>query len=129
MADVARRARPSVDAATAMYAGQLSGLVAGENIVAGDLTFIAAGTGRLMKTTGAAGQIVAGIAPRDANTNEPLTVYNVGTRVGYGSGLTPGQKLYLSATAGRLGDAVVAVGDLPVAFAVNATDIFITRAG
>jgi hypothetical protein len=112
-----------------MYAGQISGLVAGENILAGDFTFIAAGTGRLMKTTGAAGQIVAGAAPRDANTNEPLTVYNINCRVGYATALTPGQKLYLSATAGRLGDAPAVAGDPPVAIAVNATDIFITRAG
>ena len=128
MPDVARRTRPSIDAATAMYAGQISGLVAGEDIAEGDFTKIRASDGRLIRTTGVAGEVVAGMAPRTARTGEPLTIYGINTRAGYGTALTPGQALYLSATAGRLGDAAAVAGNPPVAVAVNATDILIIRA-
>jgi hypothetical protein len=45
--------------------------------------------------------------------------------INYGSGLTPGAKVYLSATAGAIDDAATTGGTAPIGFCVDATRIHV----
>lgn len=102
-----------------------SGIKAGEDIKAGDVCYIAS-SGRAMRSDGTAADakgVAHGIAARDADSGEAVTLFR-GVEMRYGAGLTPGAPLYVAATAGRLDSAPTVGGDVPVAFAVDATRIF-----
>lgn len=122
----------SIDAMTAMKAGQISGLKAGEALSAGHACYIKASDGLVYKSTGAADTEPArihGFVARDAAIGAPVTLFGVGARFHYAaSGLTPGAQLFLSgATAGELATAASVGDSLGVAFAVNATDVMVAR--
>ena len=131
MALINRRARPGLDASTGMYALHLAGnLVAGEAIAAGAACYIAA-DGRVFQSNGTAANAAAkclGFAPMDYLAGETVSLYGVGARFGYGTGLVPGTALFVAATAGRLDNVATIGGTVPVAVVVNTTGIMIIAA-
>lgn len=129
MALVTRAADASVDASTAMLAGNIPDLIAGEDLEIGPC-YIAA-TGKVMASNGTAAGAAAGchgFCARSVKSGQAVTLLGPSTRFRYAaSGLTPGAKLYIGATAGRL-DTAATTGDATgVAFAISATDIVVSR--
>lgn len=127
MATVAKSGTPSLSSVVPPQNCVIgSGLKAGEAIAAGDLVYIAS-TGRVMKSNGTAVGAAAkvdGIAVKAAPSGEAVDVYrNVEMR--YGAGMTPGARLYASATAGLVSDTATTGGTAPIGFVVDATRVFI----
>lgn len=125
MTAVAKSGTPSLASVLPPQNCQLAGLLAGENIAAGDACYVNS-SGAVMRSTGAAANAAAkvrGFAAEAVNSGEAVTlVWDVNLR--YGSGLTPGADYYLSgATAGGLDTATSTGGTAPVAFAVDATRV------
>lgn len=120
----------SVDASTASVAPQISGLVAGEALFAGAVVRIDATTGKVFLADGTAANAsaqIAGIVPRSAGIGQPVTIYGLGCRLRYSSGLTPGAKLFLGTTPGRA-DTAATTGDAVGVFRViNDTDVQVIR--
>lgn len=103
-----------------------SGLKAGEDIEAGDLCYIKS-DGKVWRSNGTAANAAAkvdGIAPIAATAGEAVSVYR-NVEMNYGSGLTPGARLYAGATAGRIDGATTTGGTAPIGFVVDATRIYI----
>lgn len=125
MADVAKSGTVSLASLVPGQDKTIAGLLAGETIAAGDACYIKS-DGKVWKSTGASANAAAqvdGFAMGGAVLNEAVTlVFDVNLR--YGSGLTPGARVYLSgATAGALADASSTGGTAPVGFCVDATRI------
>jgi hypothetical protein len=120
----------SVDASTASVAPQISGLVAGEALFAGAIVQIKAADGKVYLANGTAADskaLIAGVVPRSAGIGQPVTIYGIGTRFRYSSGLTPNAKLFLGTTAGRA-DTAATTGDAVGVFRViNDTDVQVIR--
>lgn len=130
MALLARVTDASVDASTAMFAEQVSGLVAGAAIAATDACYIAAADGKVYPSNGTAANASAkvdGFAAQSASAGQGVTLFGRGTRMRYGSGLTIGALYYLAATAGRLDTAATTGGTVAIAKAISATDIRIVN--
>lgn len=130
MADITRDADASMDASTGMFAPQITDLIAGEDIDPAAPCYIKAADGKVWMCIGAAANEAAlsfaGFSPRAAKAGQAITLFGAGARFGYGTGLTPGQKLYMSATKGRLADAA-STGDWHgIAQVITATDIRVT---
>lgn len=124
MAQVAASSTPSLSSVQPPQNCSLVGLVAGEAITAGAICYIK-NDGKVWLSNGTAANAAAkadGIAAIAAAVGEAVTLYrHVNFR--YGSGLTPGARLYVSATAGTLADAATTGGTAPVGFVVDATRI------
>lgn len=122
---------PSGDAATNMYVPQRSGdLYAGEALLACAPCYIKNSDGLVYMSNGTAATEPAGfdgVTPCAYAVGEAVTLYGIGARFKYGTGLTPGAKYYIAATAGRLDTAATTGDAVGVARAINATDIRITR--
>lgn len=129
MALIPRDAAAGVDASTAAVAPQITGVIAGEDLDAAAPCYIHSdGKAYMCDATAAdAKAVLAGFTPRAAKSGQPITLYSVGTRMRYGSGLTPGAKLYLAATKGRLDSAATTGDSVGVAQVISATDIRVTR--
>lgn len=124
------RSKVGMDASTAMFAAQISGLLAGEDILIGAPCYIKAADGKLYNSNGVAANEAAkvdGFSPRDAKAGEALTLFGRGARFRWATGLTPGAELYLGATAGGLDTAATTGGLLPIARVINDTDIRVTN--
>jgi hypothetical protein len=129
MASVTRDANASIDASTAMFAAQITGLIAGENLVIGPC-YVKAADGKVYMSNGTAANEAAkfdGFAARAALAGQPVTLYGVGTRIRYGNGLTPGADYFVDTVAGGLADAATTGGTTAIARAVDTTDIRVTR--
>lgn len=130
MALITRATNASMDASTGMFAPQITGLVAGEDLDAAAPCYIKSSDGKVYMSNGAAANEAAevvGFTPRAVNSGEPVTLFGHGARFRYGTGLTPGNILYIGATAGRL-DAAATTGDaVGVAQVITSTDIRVTR--
>jgi hypothetical protein len=130
MALVVRAADASMDASTGMFAPQITGLYAGEDLDAAAPCYIKNADGKVYMCDATAADekaVLAGFCPRASKAGQPVTLFGVGARFRYGSGLTKGAKLYLAATKGRL-DTATTVGDaVGVAQVINDTDIRVTR--
>lgn len=126
MAAVAASGVPSLASVTPPQSQQIVGLYAGEAITAGMPCYIAS-TGKVMKSNGTAANAAAkvdGWAAASVASNEPITLYfDVNFR--YGSGMTPGTRLFVATTAGTLVDAATTGGTAPVGFVVDATRIHV----
>jgi hypothetical protein len=100
---------------------------AGEAIAAGDMVYVKSDD-KLWKANGTAANALAlsvGMATvAQATAGEPVTAA-FGVQFHYGSGLTPGARYYVSNTAGALDDAATIGGTVAVAYAVDATRIFV----
>ena len=130
MALVTRATSASMDAATGMYAPQITGLVAGEDLDVAAPCYIKTSDGKVYMSNGTAATEpaeIVGFTPRAVKSTQPVTLFGKGTRFSYGTGLTIGDKLYIGATAGRLDTAATTGDALGVAQIITATDIRITR--
>jgi glyoxylase-like metal-dependent hydrolase (beta-lactamase superfamily II) len=119
-----------MDTSTGAFAPQITGLVAGETIGRCAPCYIKS-DGTACQSNGTAADakaIFAGICPRGATAGQPVTLFGVGARFRYGTGLTPGAILYLSATAGALATTASTGDAVGVAQCIDTTDIRITRA-
>lgn len=126
MALLARGSDASVDASTAMFAEQVSGLVAGEAIDANAACYIKAADGKVYMSNGTAADAAAkvdGFSAQAAAAGQGVTLLGRGTRMRYGTGLTIGALYYLGTTAGRLDTAATVGGTVALAKAISATDI------
>lgn len=94
MAAVPKNGTPGLTSTLIPQNEQIPGLKAGEAIGAGDLCTIAS-TGLVMLSVTT--NTVHGVASVDASAGEAITLYR-NVRFGYGSGMTPGATLRLSAT-------------------------------
>lgn len=124
------RSGVSPDASSLLYAPQLPGRLAGEDIDAGAPCYIKASDGLVYMSNGTAANEAAtlfGFAPRSAKSGEPITLFGRGVKFRYGSGLTIGAKLYIGATAGRLDTAATTGDAVGVARVISANDIQVTR--
>lgn len=109
--------------------GKLPTLIAGEALTAGDACYIKS-DGLVWLADGSAADAAAkvdGYAPSAVPAGEPVTLlFNVVFR--YGTGLTPGARVYLHAsTAGALYDTATTGGTAPIGFVVDATRIYLKQ--
>ncbi len=130
MALVTRLATASIDTSTARNAPQITGLYAGEDLDLCAPCYIKSADGKVYMSNGTAANEAAefaGFTPRAVKSGEPVTLFGFGTRMRYGSDLTPGTVYYIGATKGRL-DTDATTGDwIGVAQAISATDIVVIR--
>jgi hypothetical protein len=133
MAVQAKASDVMLDMATGQNAPQVAGdLIAGEDLAAGDSVYIKAADGKVWRTNGTAATEPAGfwgLVARNVKTGRAVTIFGLGTRFRYGTGMTPNTKLYVAATAGALDTAPTVGGTVAVARTVNDTDIVIISAG
>jgi hypothetical protein len=124
MAQVTKVGTPSLSTVTPCPAHHISGLVAGEAIAAGDLVYIKS-DGKVWLSDGGAADAeakVAGMVLQAAAVGEAVSIY-MDVNVRYGSGLTPGAPLFLSATDGTIADAATTGGTAPIGYVIDATRI------
>ena len=127
MAIVTRSADASMDTSTGMFAPQITGLLAGENLDRVAPCHVES-DGKVYMSNGTAANAdaqVDGFTPKQYNLGEPCELFGDGARFGYGGGLTPGATLYLGATDGRLDSAATTGDDAGVARVITPTDIVI----
>lgn len=130
MALLTRASDASVDASTAMFAEQISGLVAGEAIDALAACYIKASDGKVYMSNGTANDAAAkfdGMSAQAAAAGQGVTLFGRGTRVRYGTGLTIAALYYVGTTAGRLDTAATTGGLVAIAKAISATEIRIVN--
>lgn len=128
---VTKAADASLDAASAMFAPQISGRTAGEALDALAPCYIKQSDGFVYMSNATAANEAAGIdgfTPRAyASGDSNVTLFGLGTKMRYATGMTAGAPLYIGATAGRL-DTAATVGDGEgVARTIDSTIIRITR--
>lgn len=129
MALITRSSAASPDAVTAQFAPQISGLLAGAAIDAAAPCYIAS-DGLVYMTNATAADAVAavfGFASKATPAGQAVTLFGIGTRYRYGSGLTPGTVLYAGATAGRLDNAATTGDAVGCAVVITDSDIVVTR--
>ncbi len=130
MSLVTRASTASMDASTGMFAPQITGLVAGEDLDVAAPVYIKSSDGKVYMSNGTAATEpaeVIGFTPRAVKAGQPVTVFGKGARFSYGTGLTPGDKYYIAATAGRLDTATTTGDAVGVAQAITSTDIRVIR--
>lgn len=129
MALLTKAADASVDASTAMYAEQITGGVAYEDIPAIAACYVGS-DGLVHLSNGTANDAAAkfdGISAQAAKAGQGVTLFGRGTRMRYGTGLTPGALYYVAATAGRLDTAATTGGLVAIAKAITTTDVRIVN--
>jgi hypothetical protein len=128
MAEVAKSGTPSLATLEPGYEHQLNGIIAGEALAVGDFVYIRASDGRAMKATGAAANEAArarGVVLQAAAIGNGVSIHH-GIVVRWGASLVPGTPYFLSGTvAGQLADVASTGGTAPIAFAVDATRIYV----
>jgi hypothetical protein len=129
MAEISKSGTPSLSTLLPQPANRQTGLLAGEDIAAGDACYIKS-DGKVWRSTGAAANAAAkvrGWAAQPAKSGEAITlVHDVNMR--YGASLTPGANYYLSGTvAGGIADAASTGGTGPIAYAVDDERIRVLR--
>lgn len=133
MALVSRSSAITVEAVSAQHAPQIPaslGLLAGEALDAAAPCYIRASDGRVLMSNGTAANEAAkidGFTGKSYQAGEPVTLWGRGCLFQYGTGLTPGARLFIGATAGRLDTAATTGDAVGVAAVVTATHIRITR--
>src|SRR3954470_8844284 len=118
MADLVKAAQASLDASTGMYAGQTPDLVAGEALGAVVPCYIKASDGKVYQSNGTAANEAAkfdGFTARAVSIGQAVTLFTAPARFRYGSGLTIGADLFVSATAGKLSDTATTGGVCAIA--------------
>jgi hypothetical protein len=127
LADIAKVGSPTLSTlGPSPGSNKLPTLYAGEAVAAGDACYIKS-DGKVWRSTGTAANAAAkvnGYAATDCPSGEAITLlFHVVFR--YGSGLTPGIQVFLSATAGAIADAATTGGTSPIGFVVDATRIYL----
>lgn len=133
MALVTRGTDASMDTNTGMIAGHISGdLYAGEALDAVAACYIKASDGKVYMSNGTAATEPAkfdGFTPCAYGVGEAVSLFNIGARFRYGTGLTVGADYFVAATAGRLDTAATVGGLRAIARVLNGgTDIRCTKA-
>ena len=126
MALLAKSGTPSLASRTPGAENRINGIKAGEDIAAGDACYIKS-DGYAWRCDGTAADAKAkfrGMAAGAAQAGEAITLWH-DVVFHYGSGMTPGQSFYVAATAGRLDSAATTGGTVEVAYAIDATRIFV----
>lgn len=134
MSLVTPRTGPSMDTNTMMYADQISGLIAGEDLLACAPCYIKAADNKVYQSNGTAANEAAtffGFCPAARKAGQAVTLFGAGTRIGYtdAAGLTVGAKYYVAATAGRLDTATTTGGTVAIARAITDTDLVVFSNG
>lgn len=130
MPTITRSASASADGTSLLYAPQIPDLVAGEALALAAPCYIKAADGLVYQSNGTAATEPAkcdGFAARAVSIGQPVTLVGLGARFRYSTGMTPGQNLFISATAGALDTAATTGGVNVIARAINATDIRVVR--
>jgi hypothetical protein len=131
MATITKVAQASGDTTHLQKVPQISGdFFAGEDLGAVVPCYIKASDGKVYQCNGTAANEAAtffGFTPRAVASGQPVTLYGIGARFRYGTGLTIGAKLFISATAGALDNAATTGGTVAIARVINATDIQVIR--
>jgi hypothetical protein len=130
MALVTKAATASMDASTGMFAPQISGLVAGEDLAVAAPCYIKNADGKVYQSNGTAANEAAkvdGFTPRAVKNGQPVTLFGKGARFSYGTTLSIGATFYIATTAGALDTAATTGDAVGVARAINATDIRVVR--
>lgn len=127
---------PNVDGQSALTAERLAPYQAGVSLAKGDAVYIDSNS-RLQKAVSTVIGITGShqawakfdgiVVETYISGSKGCAIYGAGTRVGYASGMTVGNFLWVSNSAGKLNDAMQSAVDMPVAKIVSATDIFILR--
>jgi len=126
MAQITRVGTPSLASLLPNGADVLAGLFAGEALTAFDACYVKS-DGLVWKSNGTSANAAAkvrGYASKATASGEPVTLYK-NVRVAYGTGMTPGTAVFLSATAGTLADGATTGGTAPIGFVVDATRIYL----
>jgi hypothetical protein len=125
MATVAKSGVPSPSTPSPGFEHSLVGLLAGEAIAAGDVCYVKsdATVWRSNGTAAGASALYDGVAAKAASVGEAVTLFH-GITFAYGSGLTPGARYFVAATAGALSDVSTTGGTVPIAAAQDATRIY-----
>jgi hypothetical protein len=119
-----------MDASSALFAPQITGLIAGEDLLIAAPCYIKTSDGKVYMSNGTAANEAAevvGFTPRAAKAGQAITLFGKGARFQYGASLTIGDKLYIGATAGRLDTATTTGDAVGVAQIITATDIRVIR--
>lgn len=127
MALIAKSGTPSLSSPTPGRENTITGLLAGEDVAAGDVCYIA-NDGTVMRSNGTAADAAAvavGMAGGAANTGEAVTLF-INCNFYYGASLTPGTALFVGATAGRLDTAATTGGTVAVARVISDSRIRFT---
>lgn len=130
MSLVTRSPLASIDASTAQFAPQIPDLVAGEDLDVAAPCYIKSSDGKVYMSNATSANEAAecvGFTPRAVKAGQPVTLFGIGTRFKYGSGLTPGDVYYIATTAGRLDTSATTGDTMGVAYAVTSTDIVVYR--
>lgn len=122
---------PGPDLSTFELAPQITGLVAGEDLLVIAPCYIKTSDGLVYQCNGAAATEpaeFAGVTARATKSGQPVTLFSLGACARYGafSGQA-GDLLYIAATAGRLDTAATTGGVVPVAKILDTTRIQIIR--
>ncbi len=129
MATIAKSGTPSLcTVVTDPGPHQISGLLAGEAIAAGDLVYIKS-DGKVWKTNATSADAAAkvdGMVLVAAQLGEAVSIW-FDVNVRYGASMTPGARIYASTTAGLIDGATSTGGTAPVGFVVDATRIHISQ--
>ena len=113
MATLVTPVSPSMDPLDSQYQPQITGLYAGEDLLACAPCHIATEDGLVYMSNGTAADadaVVHGWTQRAYALGQPLRLVGAGSRFHYAAAMTPGTLLYLGATDGRL-DTAQTVGD------------------
>lgn len=114
MALVTAAATVGPDASTTELAPQITGLIAGEDLLAVAPCYIKTSDGKVYQSNGTAATEpaeFAGVTPRAVKSGQPVTLFSLGAcfRLSAFSGQA-GDKLFIAATAGRW-DTAATTGD------------------
>lgn len=131
MAEVRISGEPSLATLQPSYEHQINGLLAGATITPGQFVYVKASDNRVYPATGAAATEAArsrGVVLQGAVVGDGVTILH-GVVVRWGAALTPGTPYFLSGTnAGELADVASTGGTKEIAFAVDATRIYVAPA-
>jgi len=133
MAEISKDA-VEFDLNTVRRANQISGLHAGEDgIKKGDVCRIDS-NGEIVRSNGSAADVNAqadGIAMRDADEGDPLTLAGQGARIRYNKGgnLTAPNTLFVAATDGKLDNTSTTGDSTGVARVINSEEILVQNLG
>ena len=114
---------PGMDVSTGELAAQITGLVAGEALLAVAPCYIKTSDGKVYQSNGTAATEpaeFAGFTARATAIGQPVTLFSMGACFRYSafSGQA-GDLLYIAATAGRLDTAATTGGVVPVARVID----------
>lgn len=126
MSTVTRSATASMDGSSILYAPQKTGsLYAGEALDPIAPCYIKASDGLVYMSNATAADEAAkfdGFTPKSYRVGDAVTLFGLGTRFRYTTGLTPGAPLYIGTTAGTLSDTPTTGCPAPIARVMNTTD-------